>query len=322
MARTIIGVLRGGVSGEYHLSLKTGAAILAALPEETYESRDILIDKSGTWHMRGIPMPPARILAQVDFVLNGLHGGTGEDGTIHRILELHGARYAGSRSLPATRAGNKARALEAIRAAGIPVPRSMSFNLENSVATGEMARAVFSHFGPPYIVKPISEGASRGVKIARSIVELPDVLGDTLDAYGSALIQEFIRGEDARVGIIEGFRGEPLYALPPAHMLKPEGKAFIDEEARQAGLVRHVVPSNFAIDEKYALIDAARRAHRALGLSHFSRADFVLARGKPYLLEVSTLPGLYEGAAFPQMLEAVGSSVPEFLAHVIALAKN
>ncbi|HUO50564.1 MAG TPA: ATP-grasp domain-containing protein [Candidatus Paceibacterota bacterium] len=322
MARTIVGVLRGGTSGEYHLSLKTGAAILAALSEEKYEPRDILIDKSGTWHIRGIPMPPARILAQVDVVLNGLHGGIGEDGTVQRLLELHGARYAGSRPSSIVRAGNKARALETLRAAGILMPRSMSFNVENNGTTGDMARTVFSDFGPPYIVKPTSEGSSRGIRIARSIVELPDVLADVLDVYGSALVQEFLRGEDARVGVIEGFRGEPLYALPPAHMLKPEGKAFIDEETRQAGLVRHVVPSNFSVDEKYALIDAARRAHRALELSHFSRADFVLARGKPYLLEVSTLPGLYEGAAFPQMLEAVGSSVPEFLEHIIALARN
>jgi D-alanine-D-alanine ligase len=171
-------------------------------------------------------------------------------------------------------------------------------------------------------VKPSFEGASRGVLLAQSVLELPEAVAETLDQFGSAIVQEFIRGEDARVGVIEGFRGQELYALPPAHMLRPEGKRFIDSAARQEGLVRHVVPSNFSDEEKKLLEEAAKLAHKALGLSHYSRADFILARGKPYLLEVTGLPGLYEGAAFPQMLEAVGSSVSEFLEHAIALARN
>ena len=135
-------------------------------------------------------------------------------------------------------------------------------------------------------------------------------------------MQEFIRGEDARVGVVEQFRGQELYALPPAHLIKPEGKRFIDAAARQEGQLRHVVPSNFSEGEKRVLEEAAKLAHRSLGLSHYSRSDFILARGRPYLLEVTGLPGLYPEAAFPQMLQAVGSSVPEFLEHAIALAQN
>jgi D-alanine-D-alanine ligase len=320
MARTVVGILRGGTSSEYDLSLKTGAAMLSALPEEKYDVKDVLIDKNGKWHFRGLPAEPGKILTQVDVVLNGLLGGIGEDGSLQRLLERAGVAYIGSRALPIATASNKARTLEVLRASGVLVPRSVTVSIRDPLTSAEMARAVFAQFGPPYIVKPVMEGASRGIRIADSIAELPNAIADTIDMFGSAMAQEFIRGEDARVGIIEGFRGEELYALPPAHMLKPEGKRFIDEEARRAGLVRHVIPSNFTHAEKRALMDAARAAHRALGLSHFSRADFVLARGKPYLLEVSPLPGLYASAAFPQMLEAVGSSVQEFLEHAIHLA--
>lgn len=322
MARTIVGVLRGGTSSEYDLSLKTGAAMLAALPEEIYETRDIFIDRNGFWHLRGVPAEPPRILAQVDVVLNGLHGGVGEDGTVQRIIEQHGARFAGSRAAASALSNNKTRTNEAARAAGIPTPRSIAFSVRNDMTTAEMARAVFAAFGPPYVVKPPLEGASLGILVAETVIGLPDALGETLDRFGSALVQEFIRGEDVRVGVIEGFRGEAIYALPPAHMLKPEGKRFVDSAARRDGLVRHVVPSNFSDAEKRALENAARAAHRALGLSHYSRSDFILSRGKVYLLEVTGLPGLYEGASFRLMLEAVGSSVPEFLEHAIALARK
>ena len=318
----IVGVLRGGTSTEYDLSLKTGAAMLAAWPEEKYETRDIFIDKAGFWHLRGAPADPSRILAQIDVVLNGLHGGVGEDGTVQRILDRHGVAYAGPRARAASFSNNKSRTYELARQAGIAVPRSIVFVVHNDMTTRDMARATFDSFGPPYIVKPLFEGASLGVLLAQSIIELPDIIGETLDRFGSAIVQEFIRGEDARVGVIEGFRGQELYALPPAHMLRPEGKRFIDSAARREGLVQHVVPSNFSDSEKRVLEEAARLAHKAVGLSHYSRADFILSQGKPYLLEVTGLPGLYPGAAFPQMLEAVGSSVPEFLEHAIALARN
>ncbi|HEV3244735.1 MAG TPA: ATP-grasp domain-containing protein [Candidatus Paceibacterota bacterium] len=322
MARTIVGVLRGGTSGEYDASLKTGAVMLAALPEDRYETRDIFIDRNGYWHLRGVPAEPSRILAQIDVVLNGLHGGAGEDGTVQRILERHGTDYAGSRAHSAALSHNKARTMEIARAANILTPRGIALGIPSDMTTGDMAHAVFANFGPPYIVKPPLEGSSQGIILVSTIIELPHALGETLDRFGSALVQEFIRGENARVGIIEGFRGQELYALPPAHMLKPEGKEFVDAETRQQGLVKHVVPSNFSNDEKRSLEEAAKAAYRALGLVHFSRADFILSRGKAYLLEVTSLPGLYEGAAFPQMLEAVGSSVPEFLEHAISLARQ
>ena len=86
MARTIVGVLRGGTSSEYDLSLKTGAAMLAALPEERYDTRDIFIDKRGIWHLRGMPVSSARALQQVDVVLNALHGGMGEDCTVQPFI--------------------------------------------------------------------------------------------------------------------------------------------------------------------------------------------------------------------------------------------
>src|SRR3990167_9856349 len=164
MSRMSVGVLRGGTSSEYPLSLKTGAAMMAALPEEKYDARDILIDKEGMWHLRGLPVDPARALQQIDVVLNALHGGVGEDGTIQRILERAGVPYAGARPQAASLSLNKIRAREALQQAGIRMPRAVSFTLNNALSTGEMSHLVFSQFGPPYVVKPPQEGASVGIR--------------------------------------------------------------------------------------------------------------------------------------------------------------
>lgn len=318
--RTTVGILRGGTSGEYQLSLKTGAAMMSALPEEKYDVRDILIDKSGMWHSRGMPSTPSRALAQVDVVLNALHGGVGEDGTVQRLLDSIGVPYAGARAHASGMAMNKVRARSLLQEAGIRMPRAVSFTVQNDVHTGDMAGMVFSQFGPPYIVKPVSEGAGRGIKIASSIIELPDAIGDVLDAYGAAIVEEYVFGEEASVGVIEGFRNEELYTLPPAHVTKVT--LHLMPEAHESGTISHSVPSRFSHLQKLSISDIAKSAHKALGMSHFSRADVIVTPRAVYLLELNTNPGLYPGASFPPMLESVGSSVTEFLEHAIALARS
>ncbi len=322
MARTIVGVLRGGTSSEYNLSLQTGAAMMEALPQERYTVRDIFIDHTGLWHLRGMPATPARALSQLDVVLNGLHGGVGEDGTVQRLLKRAGVPFAGSAGLPSGLALNKILAREILRRAGVRVPRGIAFDLGERLDTAAMARQTFAQFPPPYVVKPPSEGASYGIVVAATLRDLPKALGDTLDRFGSALVEEFIRGRSASVGLIEKFRNEELYALPPAFVMLPEDSIIIETSHHEQARLRHMVPSDFSDTEKRALMDTARAAHRALGLKHFSRADLIVTPRQVYLLEINTLPGLYAGASFPHMLDSIGSSVSEFLEHAIALARQ
>ncbi|MEN9412926.1 MAG: hypothetical protein RLZZ342_13 [Candidatus Parcubacteria bacterium] len=320
MVRTTVGVLRGGTSSEYEHSLKSGAALMAALPEDKYDTRDIFIDTHGMWHRRGMPADPARALAQLDVVLNVLHGGVGEDGSVQRMLERAGVPFAGSRASAAATAHNKRRARETLQAVGIQMPQAVSFSIGIDATTAEMARMVFDTFGPPYVIKPMAESGGHGIRIATTILELPDALGDMLEVFGGVIVEEFIRGRESSVEIIEGFRREDLYALPPTHIELPDTSRVFDAPARSQ--TRIATPGNFAHTEKEALMSVARAAHKALQLSHFSRADIMLSHhGVPYLLEVNTTPKLHEDAALPQLLDYVGSSVREFSEHLVQLAR-
>jgi D-alanine-D-alanine ligase len=322
MARVVVGVLRGGPSSEYDLSLKTGTAILNALPESEYDLRDIFIDKKGYWHARGIPVEPWRALAQVDVVINGLHGGPGEDGTVQRMLKTLGVPFTGSSALASGLSLNKIQTGIELKKAGIRMPLSVGFTLSSELNSADMARFVFREFGPPYIVKPAREGASHGVVLVQTFFELGDAIADMLEAFGNAVVQEYVVGEEATVGIIDDFRGEELYALPPARVVYPESSPFLHFDHHHSGEAHYLVPSEFTHAEKATLADIARTAHRALGLSHASRADFIMTPRGPVFLEVNALPGLYEGAAFPAMLESVGASTGEYLGHAIGLARQ
>jgi len=296
--------------------------MLAVLPEDRYETRDILIDKKGYWYLRGIPVAAVRALSQIDVILNGLHGGVGEDGTVQRLLDRSGVPYTGSRAYPSAISLNKIRARNVLLRAGVKMPRAVSFTLENKLNTAEMAESVFSQFGPPYIVKPATDGASFGIQIADTLYELPDAIGDVLDNFGAVLVEEFLLGELVSVGLIENFRNQDIYALPPAHVQLPDNARILHSSHHESGTMRNIVPSNFTHREKKAIEELAKAAHRALQLAQFSRADIVLTKYGPFLLEINSLPGLYPGSSFVPMLESVGSSSREFLENAIAQSRH
>ena len=312
MTRTIVGVIRGGTSSEADLSLKTGTTLMNALPEDDYDVRDIFIDKSGDWYVRGRAVTPAQAFQGLDVALNGLHGGMGEDGTLARIAKRAGIPMTGSPAHACAATLNKARAREFLTAAGIRMPQAIVLRLADntSVDTALMARHVFDSFAPPYILKPVSEGASEGIMLARTIIELADALAEALSRYDAILVEEYLRGQEATVGVLQNYREEMLYTLPPAEIGLPAGHAFLPKEALRGGLEVRVPAPSLSRDTKRELETIARFAHEALGLEHYSRADFIVTPRGPYLLEVNALPGLYEGAALPKMLDAVGESVP------------
>ncbi len=316
--QTVVGVLRGGPSREHEVSLKTGAAMLAALPEERFDARDIYIDKEGTWHDHGRPIAPERVLRQIDIALIGLHGEYGEDGKVQKLLDRFGVPYAGADALGSALAMHKLAAKLHAREAGIRTPdfRHVERAEDAELAAFEVTRA----FGQPVVVKPVGWGSSVGISLAGGYAQVLTAI-EQLFAEGapSVLVEEYVRGREATVGIVEGLRGEALYTLPPVEIVPPEGD-FFSYDAKYSGASREVCPGNFSrvIAEELAI--AARAIHRRLGLRHYSRSDFIVAPSGIYYLETNTLPGLTQESLLPKSLAAVGVSFPDFLEHLINLA--
>ncbi|MCX6787068.1 MAG: D-alanine--D-alanine ligase, partial [Candidatus Kaiserbacteria bacterium] len=149
--QTIVGVLRGGPSREHEVSLKTGAAILANLPEERFDVRDIYIDKNGEWHDHGKPIPSERVLRQVDVVFNGLHGEYGEDGQVQKLLERFGVPYTGADSFGSYLAMHKLMAKTRAKEAGLLTPDSRY--VERAEDSEPVARDIIRSFHQPVVVK-------------------------------------------------------------------------------------------------------------------------------------------------------------------------
>ncbi len=316
--QTVVGVLRGGPSREHDISLKTGAAILASLPEEQYAARDIYINRQGIWHDRGRSTTPDRILRQLDVALLGLHGEYGEDGEVQKLLERFGVPYAGADSFGSYLAMHKVMAKTHAQGAGLLTPAFRY--VEHAADSEDAAREITRTFPQPVVVKPVGWGSSVGVSIVGGYVPVLAAIEQLFaDGAPSVLVEELIRGREATVGIVENLRGEPLYMLPVIEIIPPDDD-FFSYDAKYSGSTREICPGNFSRVIAEDLQLAAKVMHRSLGLRHYSRSDFIVTPKGVYYLETNTLPGLTSESLLSKSLTAVGVTLPDFLTHLINLA--
>lgn len=319
MAKKIL-VLRGGPSSEYDISLKTGRFVIDLLNNLGYIANDCVIDKNGDWYIRGIKKQPNQLISQYDLFFNAMHGEYGEDGQIQKLLENIGAKFTGPKTLGAKMAMNKEISKKIFKDFNIKTPvykiiQATDFNGD----INQIALNLFRTFPMPVIIKPVERGSSVGVTYADNYQNLLDSLISLFVQYDKLLVEEYIKGKEATVGVIQEFRNQKNYSLLPIEV-RFKNKIFFDYETKYSPETEKICPGNFSNDEKQILQNFAIKAHEALGLRHYSRSDFIVhpKRGI-YILETNSLPGLTENSLFPLGVMAVGSNYGEFLNHIINL---
>lgn len=313
----VVAVLRGGVGDEHEVSLKTGATVLQNLSEKD-RAVDVFIGRDGMWHVRGVPKTPEQALAAVDVVFNALHGQYGEDGEVQRMLDRIGIPYTGSGALSSALAMNKALAKETLERHGVRTANSVRLSVTPDLEDGIVR--VFRSFPQPCVVKPLGSGSSVGVSLAKSFDEFKDGVKKAFSHSKEVLVEQFIKGKEATVGIVNRFRDQEYYKLPPVEIIPKPDCVFFDYDAKYSGESEERCPGNFSASEAQELQRLAHLAHEGLGLRHYSRSDFIVAPDSIYFLETNTLPDLTDQSLMLKSLAAVGVGAPEFLDHMLNLA--
>ena len=323
MHTTVVGILRGGPSREHEISLKSGASILKSLPDDRFQVRDIYIDREGVWHERGKPTDPGRVLPSMDVALVIVHGAYGQDGEVQKILDTYGVPYSGPDPFHAFYASHKVMAKEQAKKAGVLVPRYLF--AQNAEEADTITREAVRLFAQPVVVKPVDSGSSVGVSMVSGYqTVLNTILAIFEDGARGVMVEERIKGTEATVGVVEGLRGEALYALPPVEIVPAEGHDFFSYEAKYLGKSEEIAPGRFSRDTTEELMEAARTMHKALGQRHYSRSDFIVSKKGVYFLELNTAAavGMTDGSLMPKSLAAIGVKLPEFASHLVDLALN
>lgn len=242
-----------------------------------------------------------------DFAFINLHGSPGEDGLIQSLLERIGMPFQGSDSRSSLLALNKAVAKQIFEAAGLTTPE---WEFVPAIHVAEW-RPLLAF---PLVVKPNTGGSSLGVGIVDSEEELKAYLNQSEIAGQDLLAEVLIRGQELTCGVLDE------ETLPPI-LIRPKRGEFFDFESKYVpGATEEICPAPVSAELTSSLQSMARIAHDALGLSGYSRADFMLsAAGTPYLLEVNTLPGMTATSLLPQEAQTVGLSFEQLLERLIEL---
>jgi len=294
-----VAVLLGGKSAEREVSLKSGGMVLAALRKKGIDAH---------------PFDPkerdVQDLVKERFarVFIALHGRFGEDGTLQGVLEWLGIPYTGSGVLASALAMVKVRTKRLWAAEGLPTA-------PYEVLTGETnLGAVAKRLGTPMFVKPASEGSSVGMTKVKKAGDLEEAYALAVNYDPVVIAEKFIDGAELTVGIV----GERV--LPIIRIETP--REFYDYEAKYiANDTRYLIPCGLSDKKEKELQALSLKAFRALGCRGWGRVDLMLdKRGRPFLLEVNTSPGMTDHSLVPMGARAVGISYEDLCVKVLELA--
>lgn len=303
--RLRVALLAGGRSGEREISLQGAAVAAEALDPARFEVKryDALTE---------LPRL-AQEAGQIDFALILLHGLYGEDGTIQGFLEMLDIPYQGSGVLGSAAAMDKDFSKKLYQSAGLPVA---DWSVIGRNEAYDVA-ALEQRFGYPVVVKPVADGSSLGMTIAKSRDVLENALRDAV-AQSETMVEQYIKGREITVSVLGNRDAE---ALPVIEIIPGDAFEYFDYEAKYVpGATREVCPAELSPE----LTEMAQRygvaAHHALHLRGYSRTDMIIdAENTLYLLETNTIPGMTRTSLFPQAAAAYGLSFSAMLERLIEL---
>lgn len=291
-----IAVLLGGASSEREISLRTGRAALAALQRCGYDAVGIDAD-------RQLPQRLEEAGAEVVFI--ALHGRHGEDGTVQGLLEILGLPYTGSGVLASSMAMDKVTTKKLLLHHGIPTP---AFAVYQAGEDRDRFCAQIAHW--PVIAKPAHEGSTIGVTIAHNREELERGLDEGLRFDATILVEEFIRGDEATVSVLNG------EALPVIQVVPKTG--FYDFTSKYtAGQTEYLLPAPFPAELYARLQQSAMQAVAALGCQGAARVDFMIRDQAIFCLEVNTIPGMTETSLLPKAAAYAGIGFDELVQRIL-----
>ncbi|HVH63354.1 MAG TPA: D-alanine--D-alanine ligase [Candidatus Dormibacteraeota bacterium] len=299
-----IAVLRGGKSAERDVSLRSGAQVAKALASRGHEVTEIDLDLE-TWN--------ALRDGRFECVFNALHGRLGEDGTVQGMLELLGLPYTGSGVLASALCMDKARAGTVMNGVGLHVPDFEELEIKEGVSSDAVERLI-GRFGFPLVIKPVREGSTIGLTIAKD----EDMVASGLAQAGRydrrVLAQHFIAGTEVTIGVL----ATPDVQVLPTLEIVSDNPVYDYDAKYTPGKSHHIIPARIPEEARKAAQDAAARAFRELGCSGMGRVDIIVdAAGTPWVLEVNTVPGLTELSLLPDAARAAGIAFDELCQRLV-----
>jgi len=292
--KTRIGVLMGGLSSEWKISLKSGEAVTKALIDRGWNAMAIDVNSQ---------LPATLIEEKIDIAWIALHGIYGEDGCIQGLLEVMGIPYTGSSVQACAISMDKHATKAALKDTDVLlIP-------DRIIQHGELPE---DHWYPCVLKDPLG-GSSIGVWICHSETELKQAYTETQTQ--TFLLERYIDGEEITVAVFNG-KSYPVVSIRPK-------EGFFDLEAKYTkGKTDYIVPSPLPDHICHTAQHQARVSYQKINMSGIARADFLVTKEQEvYFLEINASPGMTATSLSPMAAQAAGVSFEELVENILLQAQ-
>jgi D-alanine-D-alanine ligase len=314
-----IGVICGGFSSEYEISLKSGATIIANFPDG-YEPVKIILSKVSCqveWNDKRYDLDLIKKGFQansgwvsIDCYLIYTHGNPGENGRLQAMFDMYGIPYVNSGALASELSFDKWYCNQFLKGFDINVAQSKLLLKGDVVNENELVGTL----GLPLFVKPCDSGSSYGISRVNEQKDLKTAIESAFKEGDSVVVESFLNGTEVTCGVYRNENG--IHALPLAEIVSEN--EFFDYEAKYLGKSQEIVPARISEEHTKKVQEVAKRIYGILRLRSLARIDFMLVNGEPYLIEVNTTPGFTEESIVPRMLRNQNKPIKDFWTEIIS----
>lgn len=319
-----IAVLMGGYSSEYQISLKSGNVVYNAIKAHCnaykvhiLKNKWVCVDDNNIEH----PINKGDFSAIIDqnkitfdCAFNTIHGTPGEDGHIQGYFALLDIPQTSCNMYQAALTFNKRDLLSVLRSYGIPMATSVFYDQGDEIDSV----AIVEKVGLPCFIKANRAGSSFGITKVYNIEDIPNAIQIALKEDSQVIIESFLDGTEVSVGVIT-YKGK-VTVLPITEIVSETD--FFDYKAKYEGLSQEITPARISKTQALEVSKIAKHIYELLGMTGFSRADFIFHNNTPHFIEINTTPGLSEESILPQQAKCADISLSELFMGSIEEALN
>jgi D-alanine-D-alanine ligase len=318
-----IGILCGGYSSEYEISIKSATTILTNFPKE-YDSFLIFVEKDkwiAQYQNKNIAFDPWTLsftnddkIIKLDAGIIYIHGNPGENGKIQALFEMNQVPCINSGSLASALSFDKWYCNQFLKSFNIPVAKSILLNNKETINEDK----IVEELSLPCFVKPSDSGSSYGISKVKTKDELKPALNKAFNEGKTVVIESFLKGTEVTCGVYQTSNG--IHTLPITEIVSEND--FFDFEAKYMGKSEEIIPARISEEETKKIENLTKKIYSLLNLKSVARIDFMLVNNEPYVIEVNTTPGFSPASIVPRMLNHKNLTITDFWDEIIKYEIN
>lgn len=324
MSKKNVAIVMGGYSEEYKVSLKSGQLIYDSLDRELYNVYKVVIlkdewyflDDRGEKHSIDKSDFSVHLASgyhlKFDVCFNTIHGKPGENGELQAYWDIVGQKYTGCNFYQSALTFNKKDTLAVLAKYDIPSAKSIYLRKGETIDI----QKIINELGLPCFVKPNESGSSLGISKVKTKDEFEKAFELAFAEDDEILIESFLDGMEVSVGVVD-FNGETV-VLGITEIISEND--FFDYQAKYEGASQEITPARIDEETKIKIEETAKRAYKSLGMRGFSRSEYIIMNGTPYILEMNTNPGFSPVSILPQQSQHYGISIKELCGNEVEKA--